>query len=284
MKYRLTTHNSFKLEIFCSEITEVQAKKICSNFLTALTEYTQDNRGDIGAWVREAAMSGLQTLTLILAKHKPDYFGEEMAAKVLPGIAQQAVEKIDRTRALAGRIFYGLIHAEPKVPNVPDHEDLLRIFPKEDCEFLNWNSAAVTFPLFVRLLKFDAYTYSVLLGLVCSVGGMTETLVKSSSSSLFGFLKRGEMEIAGLCETTKAIFSDYQKNDRVTVPMFRFLDKLFSSGCIEKVIEDQSNDWTKRILKMVQVELNGCKDLYKLIDGINILCQFLQVGFSRRLS
>jgi hypothetical protein len=29
-------------------------------FLEGLTEYTMDTRGDIGAWVREAAMTGLQ--------------------------------------------------------------------------------------------------------------------------------------------------------------------------------------------------------------------------------
>jgi hypothetical protein len=28
--------------------------------LEGLTEYTMDSRGDIGAWVREAAMTGLQ--------------------------------------------------------------------------------------------------------------------------------------------------------------------------------------------------------------------------------
>jgi len=34
-------------------------------FLEGLAEYTLDSRGDIGAWVREAAMTGLQVCTCV---------------------------------------------------------------------------------------------------------------------------------------------------------------------------------------------------------------------------
>lgn len=44
---------------------------------------------------------------------------------------------------------------------------------------LNWNSAATTFPKFVQLIDFNEYQYNLLLGLVCSIGGLTETLVCS---------------------------------------------------------------------------------------------------------
>lgn len=63
--------------------------------------------------------------------------------------------------------------------NIPNHDDLIRIFPKEECDMLNWNSGAVTFPKFVQLIQFPCYTYHLLLGLVASVGGMTETLVNN---------------------------------------------------------------------------------------------------------
>lgn len=69
-----------------------------------------DNRGDIGAWMREASMSGLETLTLLLNINKPEFLTQNLVTKVITAIAQQAVEKIDRTRALAGKIFYNLIH------------------------------------------------------------------------------------------------------------------------------------------------------------------------------
>lgn len=84
--------------------------KIYDSFLNGLKEYTLDNRGDIGAWMREASMTGLETVTFLLNTHKSNFLTETLVTKIITGIGQQAVEKIDRTRALAGKIFYNLIH------------------------------------------------------------------------------------------------------------------------------------------------------------------------------
>ena len=50
-------------------ICEANIVPIYDCFMKALEDYTHDRRGDIGAWVREAAMSGLSTLTLSLGKY-----------------------------------------------------------------------------------------------------------------------------------------------------------------------------------------------------------------------
>lgn len=50
-----------------------------------------------------------------------------------------------------------------------------------------------------------------------------------------------------------------------------------SSGCIGCIINDPSSDFPRKILKLVQTEIVGCKDIYKLIEGINTFCQFIQV-------
>lgn len=178
--------------------------------------------------------------------------------------------------------IYCFFCSEIPIPNILNIEEIKNIFKKEECDNLNWFSAADTFPKFVQLLQFASYTYHVMLGLVCSVGGLTETLVKNSSSSLFGFMKeqereKGVDEIKRLCQVVYDIFKDHEKIDRVTVSMFRFLDKLFSSGAVNCLIEDSTCDFAKSILKLVLKEMTGCKDLYKLIDGINVLAQFVQV-------
>lgn len=60
-------------------------------------------------------MVGLQSLTFILAKFKPELLVPDLVGKVVAGIAQQAVEKIDRTRAVAGKIFYSFLHRYEKL-------------------------------------------------------------------------------------------------------------------------------------------------------------------------
>lgn len=81
--------------------------KIFDCLFLALNEYTIDNRGDIGAWVREAAMNALYKLTVTMPK---DLLDEMKVHTVVSGLLQQAVEKIDRTRALAGKLFCKIIY------------------------------------------------------------------------------------------------------------------------------------------------------------------------------
>lgn len=49
-----------------------------------------------------------------------------------------------------------------------------------------------------------------------------------------------------------------------------------SSGCIKNIINDPNSEFPKKVLKLIQAEI-VCKDIYKLIDGTNALCQFIQV-------
>ncbi|XP_018322258.1 tubulin-specific chaperone D [Agrilus planipennis] len=274
----------------CCTLEDELGKEISSNdimaiyevYFTGLSEYTQDKRGDIGAWVREASMSGLQTMTLLLAKKCPHLLTSQVVTKVVAGLAQQAVEKIDRTRALAGKMFSNIIHSDPRVPNIPHHDVLVGIFSQEECDALNWHSANSTFPKFVQLIELEEFTYNLMLGIITSVGGMTETLVKNSSSALFTYLKeqekkKGLEEIQRVCETISEIFHNYQKVDRITVSILRFLSRIMTSGCLTNILDFQKSDFAKKILKLVQLEIAGCRDVYKLVDGIDVLCQFIQV-------
>jgi hypothetical protein len=67
-------------------------------YLDCLDDYTVDRRGDIGAWVREAAMTGILQLIQTLATTNAEMIPDTWMQHVMPKLAQQAVEKIDRTR------------------------------------------------------------------------------------------------------------------------------------------------------------------------------------------
>lgn len=108
--------------------------------------------------------------------------------------------------------------------------------------------------------------------------------MKTSSASFFAFLNtlkddRNQKEIARLCDVVLDIFIRYRKVDRITVSIFRFFEKLMSSGCIQSLLDDSASTFIPQILKMIQLEILGCRDIYKLIDGIGALCQFVQVCY-----
>ncbi|EFN80055.1 Tubulin-specific chaperone D [Harpegnathos saltator] len=248
-------------------------------YLLALKEYTIDSRGDIGAWVREAAMIGLHILTNLVSQAKlSSILNENLMACIIGGIAQQAVERIDGIRAQAGTVFSALIHSEPPLPNIPYHDELKAIFPLNECkESIEWRMESATFPRFIKMLSFPPYKINLLRGIIFSVGGLSESLVKYSSVSLFTYLQ--EIDEAGLkdiCEKILSIFEESHKNERMITSMLAFLDRLLSSGCIQSILDDADNTISERILTLLKHEIKYSSNMKLLISSINVFCQLLQ--------
>ena len=124
---------------------------------TALDDYAVDNRGDVGSWVREAAMDALERCTFILCRrdiaalrtapasgHESELsvmevnssssadqlFDSGIAQDLIAGIAKQAVEKIDKMREIAIKTLQRILyHQEHLIPYIPHRELLEEIIP-----------------------------------------------------------------------------------------------------------------------------------------------------------
>ncbi|XP_063893170.1 tubulin-specific chaperone D [Helicoverpa armigera] len=274
---------------------------IVAALLDSLSEYTIDMRGDIGAWVREASMTGLLSICRQCAVEAPHLNSPQVVREIMCGVAQQAVEKIDRTRAHAGRIFTSLIYNDPPISNIPHHDALKRIFPCEEVELkptkdtddieltatsensnvVLWLFPGHTMPRFVQLLTYPDYRYSVIKGLIVSGGELTESLVKHTTQSLYSYLNTlhtDKVMLTSICDTIIKVFADNLHVKRITGPIFNFLDRLLSSGSISPILDDPESTFAMDILKHLQLELRGGKNIYKLLDSINVLCQLIQVG------
>lgn len=249
-------------------------KKIFACLLKALEEYTIDNRGDIGAWVREASMTVLHQL---LINCPPDRLEPDVVHNVMSGLAQQSVEKIDRTRGTAGKLFHSLVYQQPKIPHIQRHDILLDIFPSDGVKIL-WLFADHTFPLFCSMLKLPEYTEKLLIGLVGSIGQLTESLIKYSSSSFLDFLKSNNDEIPRICEVILKIFRENLLNERITYPMLNFLEMILSSGVLMMILDDENNNFAEEVFRLVNLEIKGHKKLYKIVSSINVMCQLVQVN------
>lgn len=128
--------------------------EVMDSLFKALDDYSTDNRGDVGSWIREAAMDGLERCTYILCKRdslnqekrsslqleKSDdssdelnsYFDATLANNLVGGIVKQAVEKMDKLRESAARILQRLLYNKTtSVPHIPHREFLEHIVPDE---------------------------------------------------------------------------------------------------------------------------------------------------------
>ncbi|XP_077710874.1 tubulin-specific chaperone D isoform X2 [Canis aureus] len=263
-------------EVVCEE----NVSQIYRTLLGCLHDYTTDSRGDVGAWVREAAMTSLRDLTLLLGREQPELLEASICQQVMCCVAQQASEKIDRVRAHAARVFMMLLHCEgAPLPHVPHRGQLEELFPRSDVASVNWNAPSQAFPRITRLLGLPAYRYHVLLGLAVSVGGLTESTVRYSTQSLFEYMKgiqNDPQALEGFGGTLLQLFEDNLLNDRVSVPLLKMLDQMLANGCFDLFTAEQDHPFGVKLLALCKEETRKSKDVQKLRSGIAVFCGMVQ--------
>ncbi|XP_077022426.1 tubulin-specific chaperone D isoform X2 [Tamandua tetradactyla] len=261
-------------------VCKVNVPQIYSTLLSCMRDYTTDSRGDVGAWVREATMTSLMELTLLLGKTEPGLIGADICEQVLCCLAQQASEKIDRFRAHAGKVFIALLHLDnPPIPHVPHRVELETIFPRSDVATVNWNAPSQAFPRVTQLLGLPTYRYHVLLGLVVSVGGLTESTVRYSTQSLFAYMKQiqGDVQaMAAFSGTLLQVFQDNLSNDRVSVPLLKTLDQMLANGCFDIFTVEENHPFAVKLLALCKEEIKKSKDIQKLRSSIAVFCGMIQ--------
>lgn len=116
------------------------------SLFNALEDYSVDNRGDVGSWVRTSAMNGLEKCTYILCKRdksvgSESFFDANIATNLVGGLVKQAVEKMDRLREVAAKVLQRILYSEDAfVPQIPYREKIVKIVPMED--ELKWGVSA----------------------------------------------------------------------------------------------------------------------------------------------
>ncbi|XP_042198429.1 tubulin-specific chaperone D isoform X2 [Callorhinchus milii] len=261
-------------------ICQSNISQIYSTLLDCMNDYTTDCRGDVGAWVREAAMTSLMELTITLVQSHPQLISPDICRQMMCCLAQLSAEKIDRYRAHAGSVFLRVLHFDnPAVPHVPHREELENIFPRSEAETLNWSAPSQAFPPITKLLGLPTYQYHVLLGLTVSVGGLTESTVRYSAQSIFEYLKTIRDNLKAMnkfCGTLLQIFKDNLRVDRVSIPLLKMLDQMLANGCFDIFTSDQSNDFVKDLLALCKDEIRKSKDIQKLRSSISVFCGLVQ--------
>ncbi|CAB4300075.1 unnamed protein product [Prunus armeniaca] len=279
--------------------------------LKALDDYSVDNRGDVGSWVREAAMDGLERCTYILCKRDSvgltgrsgqvdsglelqnsddsnqlySLFDANLATSIVGGICKQAVEKMDKLREAAAKVLQRILYNKiAYVPRIPHRKKLEEIVPnKAD---LKWGVPAFSYPRFVQLLQFGCFSRSVLSGLVISIGGLQDSLRKTSLTALLEYLQVVESEDQKersreymLSTDMLWVLQQYRRCDRVIVPALKTIEILFSKQILLSM-EAHTLVFCTGVLDSLEVELKGSRDFSKLYAGIAILGYIASVSES----
>ena len=176
-------------------------------------------------------------------------YDAEKARRVVCVLVKQLGEKIDRVRDCAALILHSILRPASNkgysaVPHLPDRQLLEAVFLNADGSWAagsasDWGSSTGTFPRLIRLIDVETYIRPVLAGVVISVGGITESLVKQSwgaflSHMQFSAADGGKLALR-VCLAIEALLVENAGNDRVLIPLFKTLNLLLTSSSFDTV-------------------------------------------------
>ena len=101
--------------LFCSDVSSEVVNTLVDALLGGLDDYTIDERGDVGSWVRMVCIQGLTSISELLfrdARSIPDfdcYFPPQKYHAAIAGILKQGVERLDNVRHQAGACFMKIL-------------------------------------------------------------------------------------------------------------------------------------------------------------------------------
>ena len=142
-----------------------------------------------------------------------------------------------------------------------------------------WASPAVTFNFLILALEMDSYFEAIISGLVISCGGLSEAVVKESSSSLLRWCrtKKSTMSfrrLEMLASCLIHLFERHAFDDRVIVPLLKTTDMLLKNDILH-FLNVKSHAFAHKLLHAVRTELNKSTDIGKIRLCIEILVSLL---------
>merc|ERR1719278_1879265 len=75
-----------------------------------------------------------------------------------------------------------------------------------------------------------------------------------------------------------SVFKKHQKVDRVTVPLFKFLDQLLTSSSLESILDEKTNQFSFQLFTLCKAEITKSGDPNKIMSSGDVFCQLLQAG------
>ncbi|KIV87718.1 hypothetical protein PV11_03247 [Exophiala sideris] len=194
--------------------SETDVTAISSVLRQGLTDYTNDQRGDIGSTLRMSSIEAVDTFR----SHKSLFQGEVLQ-NVMPLVVKLAAEKLNNVRFRAWKCLEGYWEASPEFPTL-----------KSTFQHSADVSSISYFQQLLELLPTKSFREDLLLGLVSSATSGTEDICRAASSAFVAYMQQLDND-TGAGDLGKAISltildkldTSAPQDDRHVVPLLDFL-------------------------------------------------------------
>ncbi|KAG8980354.1 hypothetical protein FRC05_005985 [Tulasnella sp. 425] len=265
-------------------------RQIYETLIGGLLDYTADQRGDVGSWIRMACIRGLVDIALLCfdlsdrLQPLEDWMPPSLFEKAISGTLKQAAERLDNVRLVAIENIIRLVRRE--TPNTTNSERWAikgREILQEELidgadEMKTWADGSWLFPKLVRLLAEPAYRDDILLGFVLSIGSRGEGVTQPASSSLVHYMNTlPPAEVKTLASSILKIGQTNSVSNNIFIPVLQTFDVLIEGGLIEKLASSGSVDVVENILSLASRNVDKIKSVPRLNEAAKIVIGLLSV-------
>ena len=253
-------------------VTAEEYNDIFSCLLSTQNDYATDNRGAVGSWVREAGLNALKELSLLISSSETSkaHFTQEQCSMLFSVTIQQALEKLDKLRQVAGENLQCLVMAS--IPHMPHPEELRAAVMNG--EVLDWSAPKVTFPLLVPLLNLEIFTKHVVLGLCDAAGAIGRAQSEYAAGSLLAHLASAPESQCGVMRSMVTLMSENASKERIVLAVLKTLNHIFANDGFTDV--DDEAGW-EDLFKQIKKQIVQSKKITKVQAAVIAMVGLLGV-------
>ncbi|TRM60520.1 armadillo-type protein [Schizophyllum amplum] len=261
--------------------------------LRGLEDYTMDERGDVGSWIRIVSIQGLAAVaSMFLGRSEllPSYMPAETFHEAIAGILKQGVERLDNVRDEAGVCARSLLELEPPAGDyaIEGGEMMRTLFLQG--ELVPWSDGSVLFPKAARLLCVARYRKQVLSGIILSVGSRSESITRPMGEALAGYaatlpVSSTEDEQAySLPDLLQDVLDHGQANftsNLVFVPVLQTFNVLVGSEKLQDALSTKGECTVKlsAVRSVATKNISRLKNVQRIQESMKIVVNLLALTF-----
>ncbi|SJX60387.1 related to Tubulin-folding cofactor D [Sporisorium reilianum f. sp. reilianum] len=240
-------------------------RKAVRSMLVGLQDYSTDQRGDVGSWVRLSCVAGLREVLILCRSAAEEVLTEDDFHEAVGGMWKQAAERIDHVRHAAGTSVLAVYHAYRSAEGIrPAGYDVVEAaygagcfapFHAQPCSAGDSDSSlgqhfktpSRAFPRLTRLLAIPRYCASILEGLVISVGSKTDLGERIIGPALSSTSLPTPALLNDIFDLAKRNFGD----NRIFVPAVCTVSLVLENAPVLERVEAALARWVRMVLTNV---------------------------------
>ncbi|KAG0693184.1 ARM repeat-containing protein [Suillus ampliporus] len=266
---------------------------------SGLDDYTMDERGDVGSWVRMACIQGLASIFEDLFRVSASipefasYLPAERYHSIVARLLRQGVERLDNVRQITGHCLLRLLRSP--LPSVPHQEQwrikgselMMELFLNDATDAMtSWSVGEWLFPKVVELLRVQEYRQPLLTGLIHSVGARTGSTHRPASSSLVSFAQGLPLSpddsgysLLELCDDLIESVQDRTTSNAVMVPVLQTFNMFLEADVLSDLSSsDNGPSKLEKLLNIATRNVLRLKNVQRIQESMKIAVNLLSIS------